>query len=139
MIERPDTSTPRISCYFRIGGHDFDPATVTGALGLDPDTIWHKREGLKYRTDIPSIVWSIGFTKQPFYSTSDALEELFLKIWPARVRIRDFLAESGLEGLFTCNITISEDRPLYELTPSVIEKLAFFGCEFLMDIFDYSE
>ena len=37
-----------------------------------------------------------------------------------------------------CSVTIWEDRPIYDLSAKVIKRLADIGCEFGLDIYDYS-
>jgi hypothetical protein len=59
-------------------------------------------------------------------------------VWPHREKVRSFAREHNLSITLVCNVTIFDDRPVYELKPDTMEKLAWFGAEFGLDIFDYS-
>ena len=116
-----------------------DTDKCTDAIGLSPTKIWrqrHERIDLAH-PEIPNTNWLIKLEDRALYSTDDGLAELFEIIWPARERIKSFLCLSGLKGEFASVVTMYEDRPLWQLKPATFTKLAWFGCEWTMDIFDH--
>ena len=130
---------PRLSTYFFISGRNFDPEICTSALGIEPTEIWRqKHEHLKQRKDIPNISWQLGKKKRHLYSVSEAVEEILDLIWPAREKIKMFTERKEFEVGIDCSVTIFDDRPVYELLPHTIQRLAVIGCGFGLDIFDYS-
>jgi hypothetical protein len=137
---RPNQA-PLITSRFCIAGRHFDTERCTAAIGITPTTIW-RQQNTKIATDhpeLPTTNWIIEVKDQRLYSTDDALIELFAIVWPSRERIQAFLHSSGLHASFGSIVTIHHERPLYELQPETLRKLAWFGCEYGMDIYDYSE
>ena len=134
-----ESSAPRLKTYFCISGWDFDPAMVTSAIGLEPSKVWkQKHEHLLHRKDIANTCWSLGREKQRNYSVSEAVDEVLDLIWPKRAEIKKFVMNDSFDVGIDCSVTIWEDRPVYELSAKVIKRLADLGCEFGLDIYDYS-
>ena len=138
--ELQPNQAPLITSRFCINGRDFDTAGCTAAIGITPTRIW-RQQNAKIATDhpeIPTINWIIEVKDRRLHSTDDALIELFTIVWPARERIQAFLLSSGLHGSFVSLVTIHHEKPLYELQPETLSKLAWFGCEYGIDIYDHS-
>ena len=134
-----ESSAPKLKTYFCISGWDFDPAMVTSAIGLEPSEVWkQKHEHLLNRKDIPNICWSLGRGEQRNYSVSEAVDEVLDLIWPKRAEIKKFAINDSFDVGIDCSVTIWEDRPVYDLSAKVIKRLADLGCEFGLDIYDYS-
>lgn len=131
---------PRLSASLTLSGKRFDFDECTRSIGLRPVAVWHPpSKSLNKSLDLPDAAWSCGFEKSPLYSVDDALRELLSTVWPKRIPIKECAEEKGLQISVDCNITIHEDRPIYELSPETMSKLVWFGADFGMDIFDYSE
>ena len=134
-----ESSAPKLKTYFYISGWDFDPAMVTLAIGLEPSEVWkQKHKHLLHRKDIPNTCWSLGIGKQRNYSVSEAVDEVLDLIWPKRAEIKKFVMNDSVNVGIDCSVTIWEDRPVYDLSAKVIKRLADLGCEFGLDIYDYS-
>ena len=134
-----ESSAPKLKTYFCISGRDFDPAMVTSAIGLEPSEVWkQKHEHLLHRKDIPNTCWSLGREKQQNYSVSEAVDEVLDLIWPKRAEIKKFVMHDSFDVGIDCSVTIWDDRPVYDLSAKVIKRLADLGCEFGLDIYDYS-
>jgi len=69
----------------------------------------------------------------------EAVSALFDEVWDYRNEVRRFANMVGFDLSITCTVTILKDRPEYTFGPDVLKKLAWLGCEFVLDIFDYSE
>jgi len=83
--------------------------------------------------------WSYGVEKVAEFSTNTVVERVLAKVWPRRDEIAAFTLANDLSVCLCCNVTIHENRPVYDLSPDVMLKLATLNAEFSMDIFDYSE
>jgi len=83
--------------------------------------------------------WSVGVEKQPLESVDDAMKQMLEMVWPVRERIRGFATGHGLAIVFVCSVTFWKDRPEYSLSAPVLARLAWFGGDFLLDVFDYSD
>lgn len=132
---------PRISAYLVIGGRqDFDPDQCTRAVGIAPTQVWRQKyEHLLNRHDLNAVEWMVGVEKKPLDDTDDALREVLIEVWPARDSIKNFVRANGLRAWFACSVTISDERPVYRVSPETLQKLAYFGFELSLDIFDYSD
>ncbi len=72
-------------------------------------------------------------------STDDGLRRLLERLWPRREQVRQLLRETGWKAMFGTTVTITEARPVYELSGDTIQRLAFFEAEYTLDVFDFSE
>lgn len=130
--------SPLISSLMIIGGYDWDPESCTRKIGLKPEKIW--RQSDRHVIDGKRrIEWIIGFRKKEFYDTNEALLKLIDMVWEDREVIKNYVIMHNLDLSIVCNITIWKDRPVYSLAPEVLKKLAWFECELVFDIYDYSE
>ena len=136
MIHHGDAA--QLSAFMTISGFNWDPNDCTRTIGLEPSEIRRRPERM-VRDGKRLIAWSIGFRRKEFDDTNDALSELMSMVWGHREEIKSFVRNQELEISFECNVTIWKNRPLYCLGPEVLGKLAWFECEFVLDIFDYSE
>ncbi|MGF1670613.1 MAG: DUF4279 domain-containing protein [Balneolaceae bacterium] len=132
------TESPLISSLMIIGGNNWNPDDCTNKVGLKPENIWRQPEQYIINGK-RRIEWIIGFRKKEFYDTNDALLFLFDMIWEHKEKIKSFVNEQKLDLSIICNITIWKDRPLYSFSSEALKKLAWFECELVIDIFDYSE
>lgn len=134
------SDAPLISTEFFVAGDSFDTEACTRLFGMNPTEVWRqKRQELVDRPDISNVAWLIRKSKRPLYSVDDAVNEVLDVVWPARQAIRDFADQNAVDIGINCNVTIYEDRPVYELSRQSINRLAQIGCSFGLDIFDYSE
>jgi len=141
MTKTEITSVPPIlSVFMIVGGDNLDIEECTRAIGIEPTEVWCQTKSKL--PDLPGVEkrqWIFGIEKKECYSVSEMLDELMEVLWPLNERIINYLNDREISCSFVCNVTIYEDRPLYSLSPGVMEKMASLGAEFLMDIFDYSE
>jgi len=128
---------PQISACFVISGNGFNTDECTRAIGREPTEIGHPKEG--ERPEINDTEWIIDTGKLKLYSVDEVVSSLMEDVWPHRERIETFLKQTALKGSFCCFVTIFEERPLYELSEETMRKMAALGCDFSMDIYDYSE
>jgi hypothetical protein len=128
---------PLISTYLNVAGYDWDPATCTAALGMEPFRVWYQPQHL-IQEDRRRIAWSIGFKRRPFDCIDDAVLKLFETVWPAREQLKAFVQQNAYELSFACNVTIWRERPEYTLGPNSLQMLAWFNAPFTLDIFDHS-
>jgi len=132
--------SPLITTEFYVAGDSLDPDACTRDLGIEPTEIWRqKRPDLIPRTDLSAVSWIIRISKRPYYSVDEAVAEILDVIWPARQSVQEFVSKNAVDVGINCNVTIAVDRPVYELSRRTIERLADIGCEFGLDIFDYSD
>jgi len=136
--ENQNSPSPQISVWLGIWGHNLNPDECSKYIGIKA-TETRRQPDYFVKNNNPRIGWYIGFRRREFDDTSDAINELMDTIWERRDKIKSLVKEHGFDLSIACNITIWEDRPLYSLRPEIIKKLAYFECEVLFDIFDYSE
>jgi len=137
-VTNVDAGAPDVTAHFFVAGRDFDSAGVTKSLGLEPTEIWQQpRPELRKRTDLANVCWKYGFKKKPFTSISDAVNEVLEVVWPLRDHVARYVSKNRVQVGIECTVTIHADRPVYELSSTVISRLADLRCEFLLDIFDY--
>lgn len=73
------------------------------------------------------------------YDIETVLRKMMGALEPWSQDLSSYARETQSEVIFACHITITEDRPLYELSAELMTAMAKFGASFLMDIYDYSE
>ena len=134
----PKNREPEISAWFCISGFAMDLEECTRVIGMEPDEVWHRPE-MHVGIQGPPREWSIGFRREKYWSTNDAVASVLARIWPLRVRVKYLVAERGYTLTLACNVTHYGDRPLYELSSTVMKQLGELDCEFLMDIYDKSD
>ena len=139
ILSDDELAAPELTTYFYISGWDFDPGKCTLTIGLEPSEIWkQKHKHLLDRRDVPNTSWNLGKQKQRKYSVSEAVDEVLDLSWPKRKEIIRLSRDKSFNVGVTCSITIYDDRPVYDLSLKTIKRLADLGCEFSLDIFDYS-
>jgi hypothetical protein len=134
------SEAPTITASFVIGSNELDPEMCTRELGLEPTEIWRQeRTHLLSISEVPNTQWIISTGK----ITSDCVElplaKLLEVIWPQRDQIVQFLAENQAECFVSCDVTITCDRPLFEVSVDSLLKMGTIGASFRMDIFDYTD
>jgi Domain of unknown function (DUF4279) len=127
---------PSITTCLEIAGDELDPDVCTKSIGIQPTRV---RRAKVRVAGVAGTSWAFGFEKVPLYSTSDAVEQLLAAVEPHKIAILDFVSSPTVELAVVCNVTITDERPEYCLSQEVIRRLASWGAEFALDIFDYSE
>lgn len=134
-------SRPLISSHFSIHGETFDPQDCTRAIGIEPT--YARRKGMKRRPGslvaLRTSVWTVSFSKVPSDSIDEEIARVIDILWPHQSKVLQFLSSTGLEAGFGNSVTIYEERPLYCLSASTIQRIAAFGVDYGLDIFDYSD
>ena len=130
---------PSINVEFVIAGRDFDPQTLTNTIGLVPTRVKHVTNvAVINDPSMDTVIWTIGSKDLNVYSTDEAVQKVLEIIWPNREAILQYLNANRVSAALVCNVTIWEDRPLYDLTVETMKRLITLNCEFIMDVFDYS-
>lgn len=134
-----DPSTPLLRTMIYISGEAFDLKTLNELLTISStDNGIKGQEKANGKSVYRETFWK--YSKDIYeYSINDALKEVLLEIIPQKNQLNEFVQTNQLEVSLICNVTIREDRPLYQLESDVIQMLSSINAEFLMDIFDYSE
>ncbi len=134
-----DESSPRINVSLWITGDGLDPMACTRHLGVVPTEVRVKGEARPRKLPpARSSSWALDLKNQRLYSTDEAVALILAPIWPVRDQLKHFVEKHKLEVFVAVNVTIYEDRPVYELSTKTMEKLVEIGAEFGLDIFDYS-
>ncbi len=122
----------KISTSIAILGEDLDFAECSAAIGLKPTMEFVRKFDSMV---VPKHQWILKCEKQIFESTDDALKELFRKLSGVENRILAYARQHDYRIKISCNVTIREDRPVYELKMETVQKIAQLGASFGMDIF----
>ena len=131
---------PLVGATFTIAGRDFDIDLVTEMLGVKPSSVWHQRhEHLRKRPDLDTTNWSLSAGPRGCYSVSEVIEELLIMVAPLLPKLAAILSTMHARASVVANVTVLEDRPLYELSPLALRGLAELNCDFLLDIHDESK
>lgn len=130
-----------VSSWFSISGEDLLPDRCTEAIGLEPTEIGIK--GKKRRPEslgqLRTSFWAIGFERERSDNIEEGLSRLLDLLLPKQREISEFLREGRQSAGFKTSVTIHEHRPLYCLGPDTLTRLASFGLEYCLDIYDYSD
>jgi hypothetical protein len=124
------------SVSLSIQGDHIDFDHCTRAIGLPPSRTWVAKIPL---AGVPQRSWSIGFEKRPFDSMNDAILCCLGLVEGFEQRLVSYVASERLSVIMACNIRIIGSRPLYDLSPTSMTRLAGLNAELLLDIFDLSE
>lgn len=81
--------------------------------------------------------WQLSLKKE-FFSIDEVLVELLNQLWNCREAARSIGHSPLCSACFVANITIYGNQPEYCLSPDTLTRLAFFGFELCLDIFDCS-
>ncbi len=131
---------PEISVFFVLAGDDFDTDACNLAVGVTATELWRqKRPELRDKPYLKNMNWAYGVKHVTSFTTNDVVESVVSKVWPQRADILEFAELNQLTTSLCCNVTIHEQRPVYELLPETMRQLADLNAEFLMDVMDYSE
>jgi hypothetical protein len=130
---------PLIKAFIVFSGDNLNLSHITERLMLQPTEMGVKGEARPgRRPPVPETFWLFTVEKNCF-AIDEALANLLNNLWDRRQAVRDTGKLPGYSADFRVNITIYENRPEYCLLPDTLTKLAFFGFELCLDIFDYSE
>ncbi len=129
---------PLIRTMIYISGDALEHKVLTDIFKLPPTEIGSKGElkpnGRTYHNE---TYWK--YSKDIYeYSISEAISILLCELLSNKERLNAYVNAYGLEVSVICNVTITEDRPVYQIEKDVVNTLSSIGAEFLMDIFDYS-
>ena len=135
-----ESSAPKISASFVLSGDDFDADACSNAIGLLSTDVWRQsRPELRDRPELNNMNWSYGIEITTSFSTNDVVAKIVGEIWSRKEAVLEFAKLNNLSASLCCNITIHENRSVYELMPETMRQLADLNAEFLIDIFDYSQ
>lgn len=75
------------------------------------------------------------------YSVDEALKILLERIWDHRGRVVRYAEECKLEISFCCYVRIDEgeERPLYDIERSTLEKMVNYNADFRLAIDDFRD
>jgi hypothetical protein len=132
-------AAPLIKASFCISGRDFDTRLVTDGLGTQPTEVWsQKRPELRKLAELDNEGWYLEIRDEESRSVSVAVERLLDLVLPIAHRLPAVLHQVHARAAVVVTVTITEDRPVYDLSSSAIMRLAQLNCSFIMDIFDNS-
>lgn len=123
------------SVSLNVVGDSIDFDACAAATGLSPTETWTASTPM---AGVPRMSWSVGFKKRPFESMDEAVSSVLALVHGTETRLISFVSAHHLRLSMTCNITIIEARPLYDLSTDTMAKLAALKADFLLDIFDQS-
>lgn len=127
----------RIRSGFEIRGDSLDTEECTRILGISPTMVTHKgAPRASGRGVYPFTLWDFELIEPHSYSTDECMIRLIDVVWDARERIVSFLKNPGLEAGFYSSVRITDKRPVYELSAATVKRIAFFGADYGLDIYD---
>ena len=135
MTSEQDATT--VEAIFSIIGRDFDPARVSGILGVDHTSIWRPRHArLASRTDLANIAWEYSHGPEPHTNLEAPLRPILDLFFPISDKIHQALSEVHARASIACIIVIRSVPPAYILAPHSMQQMAAMGAEFSLDILD---
>lgn len=134
-----DEKAPVLGTSFWTRGEELDPDEFTCLVGIQPYSTGKKgeilshpaaaRQGFKSR----ETLWAIE-VEHKTYSMDEGIQAVLRYIWPHREKVLDYTrARPSVEMGVTSAIHIYQDRPVYDISPDSIKKLADLGCSFMID------
>jgi hypothetical protein len=138
-LDDPD-GRPKITSFFTFEDDRLDPSACTERIGLQPTGTGITGQMLPGRRwPVPHSFWEVEFYQERQDRIETGLRKLLDLLWPARLSIMSFLAETSFSATFGSNITLRAEEATCEITAETISRLAFFGTNYIMDIFDFRD
>jgi hypothetical protein len=134
---------PTINTVLSLSGPNLVVDECTSAVGLEPTSsrATSVQRGVRLPSGEPNILppeWILRISSDSSWEIDPELNRLLDLIWPRRALIKALLtADPSLSGTFLSNVHIEDGRPVYELLPATLSRLAELGLAWCMDIFDY--
>ncbi len=130
---------PIVAAYFLVTGNDdFDPASCTSAFGIAPTEVLVRGQlRPPPRPSVDRSEWRLEYRRES-HDINEVFAQLLDSLWPHKDQVRGFVESKSLKVSFICHVKIFEDRPLYELSCTTLERMCYFSGDFGMDIFDLS-
>lgn len=128
----------RIEATLGLSGDGLDPLEFSRATSLVPTSMTKKGEPRSDgRGSYPFTTWALSVS-----DTAEAVDPLVGRLLdlvePCTELIREYAARTGIDCSVICTVTISESRPVLDLTHSTLVRLVALGCDARFDIYDYS-
>jgi hypothetical protein len=131
-------TAPTVRACVWLSGDGIEPSDVEARLGLPATESGRRGEPRPgRRPPVPKTFWKLVQEEQSF-SIDTVVSHLLDKLWECKEIVREIGHGATSTGTFVVNIHIEEDRPEYCLRAETLSRLAFFGFELCMDIFDSS-
>ena len=110
-----------------------DPDVCTARIGLTPSYAVRKGEPGRWLKEARHTSWSIELTED-VDALDDLLTVLLDRLWPKRQEILALLEEDHAEADFSVHFQPSAARPMVDLGPQTLRRLAYFGLEISLDL-----
>lgn len=130
---------PVIRTEFWIEGNELDHEEFSRLVGFQPVRSGTKGDlssnpmAATRGVRVPETYWLIEVERNS-YSMDEGIQEMLTQIWPHREKVLEYLKiRPRVEMGITVVIHIDEDRPVYEISPDSIRKMADLGCSFMID------
>jgi hypothetical protein len=131
---------PKITSFFTFEDDRLDPTACTERIGLQPTGTGITGQMLPGRRwPVPHSFWEVEFYQERQHRIETGLRKLLDLLWPARLSIMSFLAETSFSATFGSNVTLQAEEAICEITAETLSRLAFFGTNYIMDIFDFRD
>jgi hypothetical protein len=139
MSESGTDRLPQISTLLWITGDGLDPDAWT-RTGLSPiDTGLRGQYFPGKHWPVPETFWELGFRKKREDCIEGGLQKLLDSLWSRRASVSQGLQGPDVSGTFASNVTIRHIGASYCIGAETLERLAYFGIDYGIDIFDYRD
>lgn len=128
---------------FRLWARDLDPATITAALGIQPDLAYRRGEIYKWSGGRPirnsrGGLWHLSTAERtpPNEDLAVHLSTLLALLAPCQETLLELMAQDGLEADFYCGLFL-RDREGREswLPPDLLRRIAALGATLKLDLY----
>ena len=139
MTDDRPPKAPVIETGFWIEGNELDPDEFTRLVGIQPyrtgkkDEISSHPAAAKLGVINSATFWFIEVERNT-YSMDEGIQEVLGSIWLHRERILEYVhTRPSVKMGVTSTIHMYQDRPVYDISPDSIKKLADLGCGFMIN------
>ena len=125
-----------IKCYFDVIGHDFDPAVLTAALGIEPTETWctgerTRRSGRPYKHD----GWSLRSEEVVSLDLQEVVTPILNRVLPVASVLVEVCGRLNLGVELACAVYVEDDQiPAISLDSETVRMLSALGASLDIDI-----
>lgn len=139
FYEIKEEDLAEISAEFVILGEPLDLELLSSKIGRRPTSAERRGDFRpEGRPAARSSYWAVSLERARGDSIDERVEILLGELEPYQEAICELLKSLELRAVVSVGVTIHRERPEYCLSRQTLAGLASLGCEFCLDIFDYS-
>ena len=130
--------TNKVSVIFRITGSTTDIAMLASSLTELHGQVVPRSSAVPVNA-LPDAWWAIEVTQHSQESTEEAIAEVLDRLEPTKAAIQNAANDPRFQVELDCTIEIQEERPVMEVSPHTLARLAGLHAALGFEVYDYRE